>query len=563
MMIEGVENNPSRKVECPDQFRGVSIYMEKYVIGIDYGTQSARAAVVRASDGHIEGTCAYPYPHGVMSEKLPDGTALPEQFALAQAEDYIEALEYTITGAMKVAGIDGASVAGLCVDATSCTVVPVDSDMQPLSLNPKNKNRPQAYIKMWKHHAAKPQTERANALAKAMNMPFLQACGGEMSSEWMIPKLLEMRENDRAVYDQMACALDLCDYLTLCLTGEVTRGLGSAAFKSNWMDGIGYPERAYLDGLAEGFGEEYHRLMAGKIIRPGERAGSLSKAMAAKLGLSEGIAVAGGILDGHTSIPASGLCRAGDVSLVVGTSNVSAILTEKPMPVPAGTASAMDGFAPGLFAIDSGQSCTGDMLGWYMKYMLPGYVEREAQAKGLSAYDYLNQLAEAAQPWKCPITAMDWWNGNRNVMCNLNLKGNIQGISLSTRPEHIYTALVQAIACGTRRIFEACEANGAKIKNVVACGGIPQKNPFLMQQYANILARTIRVACTDEGPAMGSAIFAACAAGIYENYESAAQHMQVRSFITYTPDTQYSREYECIYARFRRYYELLGETDKF
>ena len=158
---------------------------------------------------------------------------------------------------------------------------------------------------------------------------------------------------------------------------------------------------------------------------------------------------------------------------------------------------------------------------------------------------------------------MDWWNGNRNVMCNLNLKGNIQGINLSTRPEDIYTAMVQAIVCGTRRILEACEENGVKINNIVACGGIPQKNPFLMRQYANILGRKVRVACTNEGPAMGSAIFAACAAGAYESYEDAATNMQVRDFTQYAPDEAHNAEYERIYARFLKYYELLGETDKF
>lgn len=537
--------------------------MGKYVIGIDYGTLSARAAVVRVSDGEIMGTCAYPYPHGVMSGKLPDGTLLPDQFALAQAEDYNEALEVTIKGAIENAGIDGRDVVGMCVDATACTVVPVDEDMQPLSLMSEFKSHPHAYIKMWKHHAAAPQTVRANALAKSMNMPFLKACGGEMSSEWMIPKLLEMRENDREAYDRMAVAFDLCDYLTMKLTGKITRGLGSAAFKSNWVAGIGYPSAEYLDGLSEGFAEEYARLLAGDVIKPGERAGELSPEMAEKLGLPAGITIAGGILDGHTSIPTSGLSKSGDVSLVIGTSNVSAVLTEKPVPVPAGTASAMDGFAPGLFAIDSGQSCTGDMLGWYMKYMLPAYIEREAEAKDMSVFDYLNALAEEACPWMCPVTVLDWWNGNRNVMCNLNLKGNIQGINLNTRPEDIYTAMVQAIACGTRRILEDCEDKGVEIKNIVACGGIPQKNPFLMQQYANILGKKVSVACANEGPATGSAIFAACAAGVYESYGEAVSHMKARNYVEYMPDVKHSAEYERIYARFKRYYELLGESDKF
>lgn len=535
----------------------------KYVIGIDYGTQSARAVVVNTENGKEAGSCAYPYPHGVLYEALPDGTKLGAQSALAVAEDYIEALEITVKGALEQAQIRSEDVVGMCVDATSCTVVPVDREGKPLSLRPELKNRPHAYIKMWKHHAAMEQTSRVSALAKEMKMSFLEACGGEISSEWMIPKLLEIRENDPEVYALIDRAYDLCDFLTMLLTGTITRGVGATAFKCCWMPDEGYPDKAFLERLGTGFGDEYYHMMEGPVILPGQRAGGLCREMAEKLNLPEGIAVAGGILDGHTSIPTCGLCHAGDVSLVIGTSNVSAVMTDKPIEVPAGTSSAMNGFWPGLFAIDSGQSCTGDMLGWYMKNMLPVHVAAEAEKRGISVFNLMNELAEKAEPWRCGVTVLDWWNGNRNVMCNLNLQGNILGINLTTKPEHIYTGMVQGIVCGTRKILEACENNGAKIRNIVACGGIPQKNPFMMQQYANILNRPIHVACANEGPAMGSAIFAACAAGVFESFEQAAEHMKVHEYIEYLPQQEHQREYEKIYQRFCRYYDALGKSDQF
>ncbi len=536
---------------------------ERYVIGIDYGTQSARAAVVRISDGTLAGAQSCPYPHGVLTETLPDGTPLESQCALAVAEDYLEVLESTVQGAIRAAGVAPDAVVGMCVDATSCTLVPTDRHFQPLSLNPAYKNRPHAYIKLWKHHAAQPQADRANAIAREMNMPFLDCCGDELSCEWTIPKLLEIREKDPEIYGQMAFAFDLCDFLTLRLTHRITRGIGSASFKSNWVAGVGYPSEEYLERLGKGFGGEYARLMAGEIIRPGQRAGSLCPEMAAKLGLPAGIVVAGGILDGHTSLPTSGLCQAGDVSLVIGTSNVSAILTDHPVRVPAGSAFAMDGFVPGLYAIDTGQSCTGDMLGWYVKHMLPAEVAQAAEAKGISNFDLLNERAEASQPWQCGLTVLDWWNGNRNVLCNLNLRGAIQGLTLGTRPEDIYTAMVQGIACGTRKILETCMDNGVEIKNIVACGGIPQKNPFLMRQYANLLNRPLRVACANEGPAMGAAIFAACAAGAYATFADAVAHMQVKTFLEYRPQPERHDAYEGIYRRFCRYYEALGRSDTF
>lgn len=535
----------------------------KYSIGIDYGTQAARAVVVNVESGKIAGSCSRAYPHGVLSEALPDGTRLGEQYALAVAEDYLEALEIIVRGAMEQSGAHPEDVVGLCVDATSCTLVPLDGEGLPLSLRPELKSRPHAYIKMWKHHAAQSQTARAIAVAEEMKMPFLAACGGELSSEWMIPKLLEIRENDPEVYGLMDSAMDLCDFLTMRLTGTVTRGIGPACFKMNWLPDTGYPDKAYLDTLAPGFADEYYRMMAGEIILPGSRAGGLCAEMAKKLNLPTGIAVAGGILDGHSPIPVLGMCRAGSAGLVVGTSTVFPVLSDKPVKVPAGASSGMHGFVPGLFAIDCGQSCTGDMLGWYVKNMLPGCISREAEERGISPFDLLNELAEKAEPWRCGVTALDWWNGNRNVVCNLNLRGNIHGMNLNTRPEHIYTAMIQGMICGTRKIMEFCENQGAKVQDITATGGISLKNPFLMQQYANIMNRRIRVVRTDEGPAVGSAIFAASAAGVYDSFEETVEHMKAREYVDYEPDRAHREDYERIYERFSRYYELLAHSDKF
>lgn len=433
------------------------------------------------------------------------------------------------------------------MDATSLTLVPVAADGRVLAQLPQFAGREQAQIKLWKRHAAQPQAEEALRLARARGERFLGRTGGTISSEWTLPKLLEIRASDPEVYAQLDLAFDLCEYLTWRLTGRITRSVGSMSYKSLWAKDLGFPSEGFLNGLRPGFAAEYAHLLRGEVLGPGTCAGWLRPELCRRLGITQEVAVAAGVLDGHTALVSLGCLSAGDAALVLGTSNVLTIQNAWLREIEGICGIAADGLAPGVYGIDSGQACTGDMLEWYMENALPVSVWREAQEKGVSPHTVL--MERITQPWSCRLTAADWWNGSRNAPCDLSLRGALTGLSLDTRPEDIYLALLQAIVCGTREIIETCAACGVHITRLRAAGGIAGKNPVLMQSYADLLGRPVEVGQVAEGPAVGSAIYAAVAAGLYATPVEAYEHIGVREFVTYVPDAAHRAEYEEIRQR--------------
>lgn len=505
----------------------------KTVIGIDYGTLSARAVMVDTETGEVLCSHQVAYPHGVMSGDL------------ASTTDYEQALAELLRAMSDTPWCE--NIAGICVDATSLTLVPLGKDGKPLALHARYANAPHAQIKLWKYHAAQHQAGEALALAQEMREPFLGMTGGSLSCEWMLPKLLECRDEAPDIYAQLDLALDLCEYLTYRLTGEVVRSVSAMGFKCLWSQAHGLPSKAYLNRLRPGFAGEYMHLLRGTLKRPGEVAGRLSDEMADAYGLSRDIIVATGTLDGHTSLIALGALAEGDAALVIGTSNVLSTQARVLHEIPGICGVVQDGLTPGLFGYEAGQNCTGDMLSWYVRTMLPASVQIKADARGQNVHDYLCSLVKT--PWTNPVSVADWWNGSRNVPCDLTLRGGMQGLSLATEPQDIYLAMLQAIACGTRELIEQFARHGVQINRVVAAGGITQKNPLLMQEYANILRRPVSVGKIAEGPALGSSMLAAIAAGIYATPEDAFAHMGVKDMCLYEPDEAHATAYEQLYAR--------------
>ena len=505
----------------------------KTVVGIDYGTLSARAVMVDVHTGEVLCSHQVEYPHGV----IQDG--------LASAVDYDDALMTLLRAMSDTPWRD--AIAGICVDATSLTLVPLSRSGKPLALDERWKNEPHAQIKLWKYHGAQKQADEAHCLAQKMQEPFLARTGGSLSCEWMLPKLLQCRDEAPAVYAQMDMAMDLCEYLTFRLTGRAVRSAGSMSFKGLWSRDLGFPGSTYLDALRPGFAKEYRFLLRGEVRRPGEATGYLSRDMADALGLRPEIVVATGALDGHTALVALGALNAGDAALVVGTSNVLTIQTPELHEIPGICGIAMDGLTQGLYGIDAGQACTGDMLSWYIGNMLPAGVLSAAQSRGENVHDYLCSLVTAS--WTNPVVITDWWNGSRNTPCDLTLRGCVSGLSLATPAQDLYLAMLQSIACGTREIIEQCARNGVQVRRLLAAGGITQKNTLLMQEYANILHCPVDVGNIAEGPALGAAIFAATAAGVYPTPMDAWRHMGVKDMTRYTPDQEHAAEYEQLYQR--------------
>lgn len=517
----------------------------KTVIGLDYGTQAARAVLVDAESGEVLCSHSVKYPHGVMEGDLAD------------AEDYeaalMELLEHVTPEKYKK------TIAGICVDATSLTLVPVAADGRVLAQMPEFCGQHHAQIKLWKYHSAQAQADEALALARKMDEKFLGRTGGTISCEWTLPKLLQIRDEAPKIYGQIDAALDLCEFLTLRLTGKLTRSAGSMCFKGLWARDLGFPSDAYLNGLREGFADEYKHMMRGEVLRPGDKAEYLQPELCQRLGLSENVAVATGTLDGHTALVALGALQEGDGALVVGTSNVFTIQTGQLQEIDGICGIALDGLTPGLYGVDSGQSGTGDMLEWYVRNAMPGDIIKEAEARGVSPHQVLTE--QITQPWENQVVAADWWNGSRNMPCNLQLKGMLGGMSLMTRPQEIYLALLQSIVCGTGEIIRQCEEHGIAVKRLLATGGITGKNPLLMQEYANLLNRSILVGQVGEGPALGAAIFAAVAADLYDTPLKAYEHMGVREFVAYEPDQEHREAYEALYEKNQKLRSIAAQLE--
>lgn len=503
------------------------------VIGLDYGTQAARAVLVDCATGETLARHAVSYAHGVMEGDL------------ASAQDYEDALMELMEAVTPQEYKD--SIVGICVDATSLTLVPVTAEGTPLSMLPDLADHPQAQIKLWKRHAAQAQSDEALALAHEMNEKFLGRTGGTISCEWTLPKLLEMRDSAPEVYARMDAALDLCEYLTNRLTGQMTRSVVSLGFKGLWSQDRLFPSEGYLNALRPGFAAEYRHLLRGEAICPSRPAGKLRPELCEKFGLRPDVTVAAGLLDGHTSPAALGGLRKEDAVLVVGTSNVLSVQSEELHDIEGICGIVLDALTPGMYAVDSGQAGTGDMLEWYVKNAVPAQVQAEAEEKGVSVHQVLTSRIN--RPWENTVVAADWWNGSRNAPCDLSLPGVMMGMTLKTRPEDIYLALLQAIVCGTREILEVCAGYGIKPERMLATGGITGKNPVLMQEYANILHMPVLVGKVEEGPAMGAAILAAVASGVYSTPMEAWEHMGVHDFVTYTPDNEHAEEYEALYRR--------------
>ena len=499
----------------------------KLTIGLDFGTQSARGVLVDGENGGIIKTAVAEYAHAIPEDCLVDGA------------DYDAALEALLDELGR-----GREIAAIGVDATALTLVPVAADGRLLSEHMPY--APQAKVKLWKRHTAQKYADTALEKAKAYGEKFLENTGGTVSSEWTIPKLMETRKEAPDVWGNTDIALDLCDYLTWRLTGNVTRSAASMCYKSCWTCEYGFPSDGYLNALAPGFAGEYKYLMRGDILPPGACAGYLTQKWREKLGITGNAAVAAGQPDGNTPPAAMGAVHDGDVSLTVGTSMVMLVNTSRPVSMRGLIGAAPGGIVPGLTALECGQNCTGELLGWYVENMLPAAYAKEAEKKGISPHELLSE--KAREPWGNRITACNWLSGSRCAPADLSLTGAFTGLTLASKPEDIYLALVQSLAVNTREMLDMCRENGAEIRRIFAAGGVARKSPLLMQQFADFTGMEIYVTDSDEASAFGSAVLAA-AAGVYGDIAEACARMCGCGGTVYRPDAGHRDEYEALYMR--------------
>jgi L-ribulokinase len=529
---------------------------ERFVVGIDYGTLSGRACVVRASDGAQAGAAVRAYPHAVMDRHLArTGAALPPAWALQDADDYLDVLATAVPEAVAASGVEPSQIVGIAIDFTACTVLPATADGTPLSRLPEFGDRPHAYVKLWKHHAAQVHADRINALASELREPWLPRYGGRISAEWQFAKGLQLLEEDPEIYARADRWIEATDWVTWQLCGAETRNPCTAGYKGIYQDGR-YPGAEFLAALNPGFADFVTKL--GKpLLGLGARAGGLTEQAAAWTGLPAGIAVAVGNVDAHVTAPAAQATGPGQMLAVMGTSTCHVMNSDILAEVPGMCGVVRDGITPGLFGYEAGQSGVGDIFAWYVQECVPGSYQEQAAARQMSVHDLLSGLASEQVPGAHGLVALDWHNGNRSVLVDHELSGVIVGQTLATTAPEVYRALFEATAFGTRTIIEAFESSGVEVASLVVAGGLVS-NPVLMQIYSDVTRRPLSVIASDQGPALGAAMHAAMAAGVFPDIHAASAAMGRVLPDVYVPDPDAARIYDLLFAEYRLLHDYFG-----
>ncbi len=538
---------------------------KKYSIGLDYGTESGRAVLVDVSNGEVVAQATKMYTHGVMDEYLPDGTKLPMDFALQHPMDYLEVAEVTIQKVLKEAGVSAEDVIGLSTDFTACTMLPVDAEGTPLCVKPQFIHNPHAYVKLWKHHAAQPEANVVTELAEQRREGFLDRYGGKISSEWMLPKVMQILDEAPEVYEASDYMMEAGDWLNMIFTGEVRRSSCMAGYKGMWHKKDGYPAKDFLAQLDSRLEDLAENKLRGPVCPLGGKAGELTAARAARLGLKAGTAVGIGLIDAHAGLPGAGIASSGKLMMIMGTSICHIMLGENESMVPGMCGVVEDGVLPGYFAYEAGQSCVGDHFAWLVKGFVPAAYEAEAAERAIGVHQLLTEKASAQKVGEHGLLALDWWNGNRSPYVDYDLTGMMLGMNLTTKAEDIYRALIEATAYGTNLIIETFENAGIAIQELYACGGIAKKNPMMMQIYADVTGREIHVSASDQTPALGAAIFAAVAAGKaaggYDSIEEAVAAMSAPVERVYKPIAENTAVYAKLYAEYKGLCEYFAKEN--
>lgn len=532
-------------------------YMKKYAIGIDFGTLSARAVIIdRDGRQYAEHTCSY--PHGVLESTLPDGTPLGANWALQVPDDYLHCLVEVVQGCMAQSGFAPESMEGIGIDFTSCSVMPTTREGIPLCNLPDYQQNPHAYPKLWKHHAAQYCADTLNQIARDRKEAWLPLYGGNISSEWVIPKAMQIAMEAPEIYAAMDRFIECGDWIVWQLCGREARSVCNAGYKAQWMGENGYPSRASFKALHPGMEFFAEEKLSADIFPLGSAAGYLTPAMAKRLGLTTDVAVAVGIIDAHSSVLACGIAEAGSMLMAIGTSTCHLMLSEKQQPVAGISGVVQDGILPGFFAYEAGQSCVGDHFQWFVQQCTPQEYVIEAQKKGVNLHQLLSEKAAAKAPGESGLLALDWWNGVRSTLMDSDLSGVLVGMTLATRPEDIYRALIEATAYGTRHIIDTFQRQGVPVHKLYAGGGIAQKNPMLMQIYADVTGYPITVVASGQSGAVGAAILGVAAANPALGLRELVQRIGKPGEKVYAPIPDNHRVYTQLYTEYMCLHNYFG-----
>ena len=517
--------------------------MKKYSIGLDYGTESVRAILVDTQNGDTIAVSVEHYLHGIMSP-CPD-------FALQDPQDYLDSGWKVLKEvASKVSKNE---IIGIGVDFTACTMFPVDAKGEPLCFNSNFKDNHHAYAKLWKHHGAKKEADEINRLATVRGEKFLDYYGGIISCEWMLPKVFETLRCAPEVFNQTKYFVDAGDWIVFKLTGSWVRSATFAGYKGLWSKEEGYPSKEFLNALDPRL-ENIASTWISPVMAPGTLAGLLSVDVAKELGLQNNIGVSVATIDAHSGVPGMGVYSDRTACFIMGTSSCHMFLSGS-LHLFKGMAGAVhDGIIPGLIGYESGQAAVGDLFAWFVKKFLK-------DEKNLNAFEVISKEAYSLKPGAHGLVALDWMNGNRSILMNHNLTGNILGLTLDTTSAEVFRALVEGTAFGTKKIIETYRNAGIVIDNITVCGGLSLLDE-VMQIYSDILEMPINIAESNQAVALGAAIFGALACGKgnggYDHIEEAVTHMVKPALKTHSPNPDHFKNYREIYKHYKTLHDFFG-----
>ena len=532
-----------------------------FTLGLDFGTNSVRALVVRCSDGAEYGSCVVDYPSGTQGVLLdPNNGHLARQYP----GDYLIGLEEAIKGALAQSAsrsdFSASKIVGVGVDTTGSSPLPVDDKNRPLALSEKWKNDLSAQCWLWKDHTGWLEARKITELSAKIRPQFIAKCGGIYSSEWFWSKIWHCLNVASAVFEAAYSWVEIADWIPSVLAGvanplRVKRGVCAAGHKALYSDEWGgLPDKAFLSELDPRLGALRDRLYE-KAYDANEPAGALSLEWAARLGLIPGIPIAIGEFDVHYGAIGCGV-REGTLVKVIGTStcDCAVVSADKPVADIPGICGIVKGaILPGFFGIEAGQSAVGDIFKWWVEGVCGGDSALHAE---------LTAEAAKQKPGQAGLLALDWNNGNRTILVDQLLSGLMLGQDLYTTRADVYRALIESTAFGARAIIERIEDYGVRIDRIVCSGGIAEKNPLLMQIYADVTGRTMLVAGSSQSCALGSAIAAAVLAGAQPDFETAESAMTWLKPAHYEPAAENRMVYDRLYRLYRELYDSFGGLTK-
>lgn len=538
---------------------------QKYSIGIDYGTQSGRLVLANINNGEIIASTVIPYKNGVITDLIPEtDIPLESDWALQDPNDYINVIEAGIPKILSKSKVNKKNIIGIGIDFTACTMMPITENGKVLCQLEEFYNRPHAWVKLWKHHAAQSEASKLNKIAFENKEKFLKRYGGKISSEWLIPKIWQILNEDEEIYNKAYRFVEASDWIIMQLTGNLLRNNCCAGYKAIWHEKQGFPSKEFLKKLDNRLESLVDEKLGNEIEKIGTLAGRLTKEMSEKTGLSSETAVAVGNVDAHVSVPAVKVSTPGKMVMIMGTSICHMVLGEKEKEVEGICGVVKDGIIPGYYGYEAGQSAVGDIFEWFVKNCVPASYSEEAAKNNLTIHELLESKARLLRPGESGLLALDWWNGNRSTLVDADLSGLIVGMNLLTKPEEIYRALIEATAFGTKIIIETFVSNGIDINELYVCGGLPQKNKLLMQIYSDVTNMDIKISASSETPALGSAMYGAVAAGSnnggYDSILEASKKMAKLKDFIYHPIKENVVLYEKLYLEYKKLYDFFGRN---